>query len=256
MEVAVVMNVHGRVDVVRDTIDSIRTWMSNKIVIVVDQLGWEHFKDFEYPDTHVVCGLPHGKPKSPYKNFCVGFNEVYKKWPNVDWFCYTEYDMVVVSDQFREDLEFGTQNGISCMGRRYYKIGNRRKDHWMAMQILGNRDLPIYKMLGALMFFSRPCVEGLMKFNFFSEVLERSKDYQGTKFPGFCGFAVEEILFPSAAAAFGPIHDLGSDLAGKYLVRPGWQPVGLEEIRPHTTFAHPIKKMDERRLYLKSLRTI
>jgi hypothetical protein len=105
--------------------------------------------------------------------------------------------------------------------------------------------LKCHKILGAVTFFSRVVFDRLLQFDFFDEVLKRTKHFKGDEFPDFCDYAVEEIIFPSAAGLFGRVGNLSltnSD-SPRYAVRFGNEVVSAD-ISVETSIIHPIKRHD------------
>lgn len=254
MEIATIINVHENPEQVRDVIDSVRAWATRNIILIVDKISWDLFDDFEHPDTIVVCGQKHGVSRGPYKNMSIGFKEAYKRWPNVQWYNYIEFDVLYLNSRFKEDLERGRQKGASLLGFNHNH--QNTNNHWLAVKILKDdphlvkllgEDFPINcnKMLGAVQFYSNHVIKNLMEVNFFDKVLELTKNYKPGFFPDFNEIAVEELLFPSAAGVFGPVLNLSrcDGRGSRYTVR--WSPpIAPHELTPETSIIHPLKDAD------------
>jgi hypothetical protein len=253
MQLATIICVHTDPELARDTIDSVRAWVTRKILLIVDKAGWHHYQGFKHPDTEVMCGLYHKARKSPYKNMAVGLREAYGIWPDVDWYHWLEYDAVYLNDYFRYDLDRCRES--ACVG--FDPVGKfASNDHWLVKEILDDSNIECYKMLGAVTYFSHKCVSSLINFGFFDELLKRTETYKGDQFPRFGDYAVEEILYPSAASAFGPVSDIREPssiliqqnigrpnmLTHRYAVRYG-EPIAINEITTETSIVHPTKTM-------------
>lgn len=242
MEIATIINVHNNPVMARDTIDSVRAFIGNKILLIVDEKGWSHYADFKHPDTTVKKGVYHGAKRSPYKNLSIAMMESYKLWPNVDWYMYIEFDVLIISPVFKEDLIDAMQRGVAAVGVNHC-IKSQSNDHWMVKEILYNQtEIVCHKLLGAVMCYSNRVIRSLVELDFFDDLLERTKAFKGHDFPDFTEYAVEEILFPSAASVFGPVENFKGFVprGNKYPVR--FAPEVLpHELSAEATIAHPIK---------------
>lgn len=242
MEIATVINVHNLPEMARDVIDSVRAWVTRKIVLVVDKAGWENYSNFTHPDTEVVCGVFHKANRSPYKNWIVGMSKVHEMWPDVDWYNYIEYDVLYLNSDFKKDLKNRKTQGYSMVGFNH-EVKQNSDDHWLVKKILSRKDIDCHKILGAITFFSKRSFKKLNDdVNFFNEVLEETKDFEGAEFPDFKDYAVEEILFPSVASTVGRVGNLSPDNSNsrRYAVRFADQ-IRPDEINPETSILHPLK---------------
>lgn len=245
MEIATIINVHKNPESARDIIDSVRVWTTNKILLIVDKVGWRYFEKFNHPDTVVRCGVVHNARRSPYKNMAIGLKEAYKLWPKVDWYNYFEYDALYLNDNFKKDLQLHQIKGTSAVGFNHViKYGSN--DHWIVKKILGeshNQQIFCNKLLGAVTFYSNHAISKLSNLCFFDELLELTKDYHRGYLPSFNEYAVEEIVFPSAASIFGPVGNLNINRTPRYKVNfaPEVRP---NEITGEISIIHPIKEAD------------
>ena len=246
MEIATILNVHNNPELTRDTIDSVRAWCTRKIVLVIDKAGWENYEGFTHPDTVVVCGVYHGVSRSPYKNIAIGLMKAYELWPRVSWYNYIEYDFLYLNDHFKNSLKAG--RNYSLIGINY-ETHHHVNNHWMTKDAFrgtgySGPELVCRKMLGALMYFSNKCMKGLADIDYFNYILEHTKTFKGDAFPHFTDYAVEEILYTTAATAFGELIDIRElDPTQHFAVRWG-DAIEPNEIKPHTTAVHPSKSLD------------
>ena len=255
---AIVLNVHANPLLVADTLDSIKKWATDKIVVIVDKKGWQNFTNFKHHDTEIMCGVFHGAGRSPYKNLAIGLSRLYEKWPDQDWYGYIEFDVVFLSSFFKNDLaQFADKGCVAAGFEHRYKPNST--SHWLVREIMSSHteeEIDCHKMLGAVMFYTNDCVRSLVKADFYEELLERTKDYKGAKFPNFHDYAVEEIIFPSAASIFGPLGNFDKLYRNRTIYPVRFCPtVRLEEISSGTSIIHPSKKLvDPVRLRAKELR--
>lgn len=247
MDIATAILAHNNPEQVIDVIDSVRLWATKNILLVVDQVGWDHFKDFDHPNVYVICGHPHAARRSPYKNTAVAIQSMYNLWPNVDWYNCIEYDVLYLNSDFKIDLD--ERHGYSAVGFDFRDKGGS-EDHWLVKDILGDEpDLKCCKMLGAVTFYSNHCVKSLIQEDYYNEIIQRTTNFHGDSFPDFHDYAVEEVIFPTAATLFGKVgnlslHDARSSYyTNRYTVRfcPEVKP---NEITSQTSIVHPVKDRD------------
>jgi len=99
MEIAVTLNAHGNTELVLDTIDSIKTYVSNDILVVVDGSYWDSWGEITKLPVYKLKGFEHNFLKSPYKNLTLGLNKTLDTFgDHYDWYCYTEHDVLFTSD--------------------------------------------------------------------------------------------------------------------------------------------------------------
>ena len=255
MNFVTVLNVHNNPDGVVESLESIEAFLTDKIVVVVDGLGWEAFKDFSYKNAIIVEGFEHGVNRSQYKNCALGLIKAYNKWPDAEWYCYIEFDVAFLNDGFKQDLK--TMYHIKDLSLVATDVMNHDQDndHWMVSDIL-QRPTKGFKTLGAVMCFTQMCLNKWNESNFLYLLLEKTKLYKGDFFPNFHAYAVEEVIFPTAAAAFGKILDISRFNPAGYTVR--FQPeVEFHELNRFTSLAHPSKDFDGKvRKYSKSIRNL
>lgn len=241
MDLVFIINVHDNSQTVRDTIDAVKLWGSDDIVLSVDGLAWSKFSEFNYRNVIPLRGVDHGINRSPYKNMTLGLSEAYNKWPDKDWYCYMEYDVLILSDLFKYQLEIAARRGVSCVGFEHgYTAGSN--DAWLLSKLFDKEINYKHKMIGCFMCFSNACMKFWDQHNFFGNLLTQTASYSGADFPNFTDYAVEEILFPTAASLAGPLltFNAGCSQSSRYLVR--FMPeVTQNEITNETTIVHPIK---------------
>lgn len=238
MQIATLINTHADPELTQDTADSVATWMTDKIMVLVDGAGWHHFANLSFPYP-LHKGLTHGRSRSPHRNAMVGIEELYKRHPNMDWYCYFESDCLCVSDKFKEDLR---QNRGKFIGGLEYRINGE----WslpLLDQIVDSKVRWSYHLLGAVMFMSKRFVERIVKARIPSRLVAATDKFPSDFFPDFHGYAFEEELFPSLAHYFLPesVFSLGN--WSRYNIR--WQPeIAPEETTPSASIIHPLKSYD------------
>ncbi|MCK9458457.1 MAG: hypothetical protein M0R80_02290 [Proteobacteria bacterium] len=246
MNIVTIINVHTDPELVQHTIGSVKKWVTDKIVVVVDQRNWDAFKNFPFQNIDLIKGAFNAPP---YKNIAIGMNYAYAKYPNADWYNYIEYDVLYLNDFFKEDLI----KRSNCANLGFcHCIAGCQTDGDLPRKILNKPELQAEYMLGAVNFYSNNCVQQLMSFDFFNEVLNQTNN--GYNFPNFGHVTVEEIIYPTAAGAFGPVDNL-TDYANplkisgygstceRYAVRyiPN---IELDDVTPLTSIIHPSKNLN------------
>lgn len=249
MKIAVLLNVHENNPVVMDTIDSIRTHVTDDVLMLVDGLAWSQFDDFEAPVSK-VCGFKHGIPKSPYRNMALGLKLLYENWPDADWFCYTEYDVLFASDRFKHNLKLADEMNVWMLGNDGHID---EKEMPLVESMLGCKFKSYYYLLGCCQFFSSKFLKKLAEIDFFDRFLSLTNQFADGYMPGYIGYDLSEHMYPSLCrhlggnvGVFASYDDMGQ-WHGSYKRFPmRWRP----EIDPDTenfpelSIVHPVKEFD------------
>jgi hypothetical protein len=242
--IACILLAHAYPEVVKDTLESIFCHVTNKVIVLVDGLGWENFKDLDLSPAKVIKGFNHGKPRSPYRNSVLGVKLLYEQFPDVEWYCYMEYDTVFASESFKEDLKcdawvVGTQMRIQDFHAT------------LLSDILGKKIKKQYKLLGACMFLNREFVKNIVEIGFIDRFIKETEGFKKGWFPQKRTYAFEEILWPTIAVSLGgKIKEIVS-FGKEYRNYSNWVVryrrklrVDLyKKLRP--SIIHPLKKFDE-----------
>jgi len=104
MNLATVILTHNNPELTADTVKSVQAWVGDRVLVLVDQVGWPYFQSFEIKSAKVEEGFRHAYSRSPYRNYALGMKKLYDYWPDSDWFLYLEYDCLFASNDFLEDL--------------------------------------------------------------------------------------------------------------------------------------------------------
>ena len=67
MEIAFAVSAHDHPDVVQDTVESIQTYATDNVLVVVDGRSWAKFESADL-GVAKLQGFNHGALKSPYRN--------------------------------------------------------------------------------------------------------------------------------------------------------------------------------------------
>ena len=95
MNLIAILSVHNNKDLVLDTLDSIRRYMTKDILLLVDGAYWHEWEDLDIP-VYKLKGFNHAWPEFLLWNIFLGLMMAGLQW-NADWFCYIEYDCLVGS---------------------------------------------------------------------------------------------------------------------------------------------------------------
>lgn len=203
MKVAVVLSAHENSPVYRDTLESVRTYLSKDVAVLLDGFSWGQFAS---EDVEKIEGFRHGKASAPVRNMALGMMGAWERWgESSDWYCYMEYDCLVGSGEIRDHLRMADERG-------YWMLGNdlRRVERSMSMldRLAGSR-VPLYYLLGCCLFFSRNFMKVLSDKNIFGRLLEQTNffpsdfmaaDSAGKTLPVH---DASEFIYPSLAVHYG-----------------------------------------------------
>ncbi len=212
MKIATLLNIHDDSDVVLDTIESIKTYMTNDILVITDgAASWKEKptrkganilvpKETLVVPTSQLEGFYHGCSKSPFRNMTLGLKVLRETW-DADWYCYMEYDCLVASDEFKEDLAKAKDN-IWVLGNDYRQANY---DLPLVEKAIKMKIKETHILLGCCVFFSRRYIQKLYKRDFFNRFLMLTNCFQDTV-PGLDeqgAYDLGEILYPTLAVCLG-----------------------------------------------------
>lgn len=244
MKIATVLMAHDYPLTVKDTLNGIIRNVGDKIILHVDALGWDKFKNEDFYPAH----LSKGVERSIYRNSVLGIQRAFEMYPKADWYCWTEYDCLFISPNFKEDLAV---TKAWCLGIHYR---DRPFKAHLLSDMIKRKIKKQFMFIGACMFLHHDFVSELNKIDFFNQFLAVAKNFSHRNFPNKNCIAFEEALWPTLAVAMGgklkelAVHrkSLENGYRGKgkrYIIR--FNPVvKLKEINEQTSIIHPIKSYD------------
>lgn len=251
MEIVTVINTHGVPEITLDTLDSVLTYMTDKVLLVIDEAGYNLYEKLPLK-VPILQGFYHNFNKAPYRNVILGLMMAQKTWPAADWYCYMEYDCLVGSAAFMKDLKTAANNNVWCIGNDYRvkQTANLRMAEAILQTSLPNK---VY-LLGACLFFHKKFINKMVQKDFFERFLFYTNDFQKGYFPGYEAHDILEHLLPTMAKAWGggvtqfaKWVDTAGHWAGNYRkypirFRPELYPIEEEYLQ--AAIMHPLKSMD------------
>ena len=199
MEIAAVLNVHDYPDVIRDTIESISAYVTDKILLIVDGASWPKLKNETFA-ARKMEGFYHGAPRAPYRNVALSLQTMIDEWPKADWYMYCEYDVLFGSSRIVKNLGMAADRGVWMLG------SNGRIDDKaipMVQSIVRENFQSVYYMLGACLFFHRYFFDRLKEINFFERFLNMTSGFSDGYFPHYSGYDISEHMYPTLCRHLG-----------------------------------------------------
>ena len=199
MNISLLLNTHQNSPVFQDTLDSVITYATKNVLVLVDGVAWNEFQNYDCP-TSIMRGFRHGFHKSPYRNVALGLKMLYEKWPESDWFCYSEYDVLFASSKFKSNLKAAQEKEIWMMGSDGH-IDDKEMPLIEAM--LGGKFRSYYYLLGCCQFFYKDFMKKLHDIDFFDRFLNLTNQFTEGFMPGYAAYDLSEHLYPSLCRQFG-----------------------------------------------------
>jgi hypothetical protein len=198
MKVAAILNVHSNPEVVLDTLDSIQTYLTKDILVVID--GASTAFDHTPLPVSSIKGFPHNARKAPYRNVALGLITLHDMYPAADWFCYSEYDCLFTSSLILQNLEYASDNDVWMLGNDGHvdEIEIPIIESIVKQKFNGS-----YYLLGACQFFNKVFMDRLVEMNFFEKLLMATNAYTDGFFPLFYGHDISEHMYPTIARYLG-----------------------------------------------------
>jgi len=255
MKITAIINTHGKVDVTKDTIDSVIHYMTDQILVVADEANWHLFKDEEL-EASLLKGFYHNFFKAPYRNVILGISKAVEAWPDSDWYCYLEYDCLIGSSKFKNDLKIAEKNGIWCLANDLRL--KEKMDLSLIELMLKTKFKEVLYFLGACVFYHRNFIQKALQEDFFEKFLFYTNPFKEGFFPKYVGFHAHDVLehiMPTLVhhwggkgkiAQFAKFIDLTGTWAGNYKRYPiRYQPeLVSEEEYLWASVLHPVKDYD------------
>lgn len=197
MRVAAFLNIHANPDLVCDTVDSIKTHMTNEVLMVVDGASTA-FNDIRLPAPYIK-GFKHACPRAPYRNVALGLKHVTETY-DADWYCYLDSDALVASDRFKQNLKMADEKEIWMLGND----GAVNEVNIPIVEAIIDRKMTKgYYLLGCMLFFSRKFIDRMKEINFLDRFLAATNSFTQGFMAGYDGYDLSEHLYPTLARELG-----------------------------------------------------
>lgn len=256
MQITSIIATHGNKNITFDTIESVKHYMTDQILLVVDAVGWDEF-DTKNPCVPMLKGFYHNYHRAPYRNVILSLLAAGQSYPNSDWYCYLEYDALVGSSVFKKDLEIAKQSNVWMIGNDF----RDKQDIKMPLveNILKTKFEEKVYLLGAILFYNGDFIRKCKKEKFFEKFLFYTNEFKNGFFPEYTAWDLTEHMMPTLAQHWGgkveqfakwiPNAESWIGNHRRYPIR--WQPdLPFEEqnylqaslMHPLKTYDHPIRQ--------------
>jgi hypothetical protein len=257
VDIATIVATHSNPETTIDTIESVRYHMTDKVILLVDEVGWHEYKELKVPASKLK-GFRHGFFRAPYRNVMLSLKNAAKTYPSVDWYCYLEYDCLIGSSDFKQDLAKAEAENVWMLGNDLRRHEEKKVKFPLIELMFKTKFDEILYFLGAMLFFHKKFIDKCVAENFFERFLYLTNDFKDGFFPDYEGKAawdLSEHLLPTLAkhwggnvkqfASYDKERGLWSGDYKRYLVR--WTPplyLTDEEIESGWIY-HPVKDYND-----------
>lgn len=201
MNIATLINTH-KTDLLQDTFESVKTYVSDDILVLVDGYDWESWGKNLPLEMNARSGFVHHFYKSPYRNYTLGLQQLHETYPDSDWYCYCESDVLFASDSFKYHLKNNSDTWMFGNDLRFHK--NIRFPY---LNKILNQDIKETSyFLGCCLFFNKLFIQKLVEIDFFNKFLNETKDFENGFFPDCDSQEVYDIgenVYPTLANHYG-----------------------------------------------------
>jgi len=252
MKIATVLNAHENSPVFKDTLESVRHYLTEDVLVVADGKTWSQFKDDDSIPALKLEGFYHGKESAPYRNVCLGLMKAWEIWGgSAQWYCYMEYDALVGSREVIDHLGLADDIGLWLLGNDH-----RREEKTMPFLENFQGKMELHYFLGCCLFFSAKFMKALSDNDFFERFLNFTNFHGGSISllddggKSHLVYDVSEFLYPTLAVHYGgEIREIacweGDGWRGNYEHYPmRFRPDLIEEPFPQACMMHPLKGYD------------
>lgn len=245
MIISTVVQAHKNPSFVNQNIKMVKKNVGQNVICMIDSANWKEFEN-EKMECETLCGYYHNDKRNPYKNFAHGMNQLYKRFPESEWFCNSEFDVFFKNDNFKEDLErFRKEHNAGLVG---FNLRIAPFDCPFINSLFKRKFDVGYYLIGCCMFFHKSYMNKLINVNFFERFLNYTAPFTSSYLP--CEeYDISEHLYPSLAASLNePVMSFENAESsvfgkGKYFVR--FKPEVTKEVVDDDKYSiiHPYKNV-------------
>ncbi len=204
MKITTILSTHGIPEITLDTLESIRYYMTDRVLLLVDGVGYDKYDNIPV-QAYKLKGFNHGFWKSPYRNIVLGLYSAVQNFKDSDWFCYMEYDCLVGSSAFKKDLEQAEKEGVWLLGndlRRHQEL-EKGVNLSLLEKVVGGKFNEIIYFLGACLFYHKDFMLKALEEEFFQRFLYYTNDFRRDFFPMYTAWDVTEHALPTVVQHYG-----------------------------------------------------
>ncbi|MHA1948289.1 MAG: hypothetical protein ACW99G_03475 [Candidatus Thorarchaeota archaeon] len=258
MKIAVALSAHNNTPLVLDAIDAVKRYVTEDILMIYDGASKEWGSTVKVP----VCkmeGLVHGYHKAHYRNFALGLWETAKLFPDADWYCCIEPDVLFTSSGFMEELDASDDDvwGLANDYRSNDKYPQQKIEFPLLEKIIGEKIKRVFSILGCCAFYRKEFIDKLIEIDLFNKVLWYSNSFKKGYFPSTNDkyvYDFGEFLYPTLIDHYGKkmkqLAYWDNDLRiwggnfRKYPMRFKPEIDPIKEDYPESSILHPIKDVN------------
>jgi hypothetical protein len=239
------LNVHANPSLTRRNIDLIKRNVTHNISVLIEGSTYDNWPLDFFKDIQVIEGFKHTAPRNPYKNVFLNLKTTYEKFPNCDWYVFSEFDNFIINENFKNDFQYINEN--------YSLIANDFRQIYCEDNLfessLGIKFENFYCMLGCCYFIKKNFMEILYR-EIFEKFLSFSSFMPQGFYPNFHQYDVTEVLLPTLCkyynfdvfsyARFKEEDFSWQGMYKKYMMR--FRPnIEFFEVSKQASIIHPIK---------------
>jgi hypothetical protein len=201
MKITAILNA-ASAPITLDTLDSIRYYMTDQVMVLIDGFAWHSFDKVELP-AHKLKGLNHGWFKSPYRNIILSLLTAYRNFPTTDWYCYLEHDCLISSSNFKKDLIEAEKNNVWCLGSDFRRNQEEKVNLSYLEKIIKDKLKENTYLLGACIFYHRNFIKLAVETEFFDKFLFYTNEFKNGFFPFYSAWDLTEHVLPTMVVYYG-----------------------------------------------------
>lgn len=245
MNFAASLNVHTNPSLARRNIDLLKKNVTHNISMLIEGNAYSEWPLDYFHDIEVIEGFQHVVPRNPYKNVLLNLKKTYEKFPNCDWYIFSEFDNFIINEKFKNDFQY--------INEKYSLIANDFREVYcednLFQSCLDINFENFYCILGCCYFIKRNLMELLYE-QIFEKFLTFTSFMPQGFYPNFHQYDVVEVLLPTfcvynnlSVFSFTRFKEEDFSWQGmhkKYMMR--FRPnIEYQEVNKKLSIVHPVK---------------